>query len=259
MLLGVLGQQPELDVVAAPQLAAVELAAAGQRGDQRRLARAVGADERHVLGALEPQLGVLQQHAVADLQQPVLDLEHDAAGALGRLEGEAERPCRPSGRGPSRSILSSFFWRDWRLARAGARAEAVDEALELGDLGLLLLDRAPERQLALRLLGPPRVPGALEELRAARPRAPARTCRRPPGTSDRARPARRRRRAAAGAPPATPATRCRGGWWARRAAAGRVAGQRARQRGARELAAARTSPASGPGARRGTRARAASS
>ena len=58
-LLGVLGEQPELDVVAAAQLAAVELALAGERLDQRRLARAVGADERDVLAALEPQLGVL--------------------------------------------------------------------------------------------------------------------------------------------------------------------------------------------------------
>ena len=37
-VVGVLREQPELDVVPAPQLAAVELARAGQRRDQRRLA-----------------------------------------------------------------------------------------------------------------------------------------------------------------------------------------------------------------------------
>ena len=54
-----------------------------------------------------------------------------------------------------------------RLAGAGAGAEAVDEPLEPRDLGLLLLDRPAERELARRLLLAPGVPGALEEAAAA--------------------------------------------------------------------------------------------
>ena len=90
-LLRVLGEQPDLDVVPAPQLARRQLARAGERVDQRRLAGAVGADQRHVLAALEPQLEVLEQRALADPQRAVLDLEDHAARALGRLEREAER------------------------------------------------------------------------------------------------------------------------------------------------------------------------
>ena len=149
--------------MAAPQLAAVELAPAGQRGDQRRLAGAVGADQRDVLAALEPQLGVLQQRALADLEQPVLDLEDDAAGTLGRLEREAERlAVLRIGRQPV--DLVELLRPRRRLAGARAGAEARHEALELGDLGLLLLDHPAERELALGLLGAPRVPRALEEL-----------------------------------------------------------------------------------------------
>ena len=102
---------------------------------------------------------------VADLQLAVLELEHDAARALRRLEREPERlAVLRVARQPL--DLVELLRARLRLPGARAGAEAVDEALELGDLGLLLLDRAPERQLALRLLGPPRVPGALEELRA---------------------------------------------------------------------------------------------
>jgi hypothetical protein len=89
-LLRVLGEHAELDVVATPQLAAVELARPGQRVDQRRLPRPVRPDERHVLAALEPQLEVLEQCATADRQRTVLDLEHHAARALRRPEREAQ-------------------------------------------------------------------------------------------------------------------------------------------------------------------------
>src|SRR5204862_3761551 len=54
------------------------------------------------------------------------------------------------------------------LARLGRLvAKALDEALHALDLGLLLLDGAPERELARGLLAAPRVPGAVEEARAA--------------------------------------------------------------------------------------------
>ena len=55
-----------------------------------------------------------------------------------------------------------------RLARAGAGAEAGDEALEPLDLRLLALDGAPERQLARGLLLAPGVPGPGEVARAPR-------------------------------------------------------------------------------------------
>ena len=165
-LLGVLGEQPELDVVAAPQLAGVELALPGQRLDQRRLAGPVGADQRHVLAALEPQLEVVEQRALADPQRPVLDLEHHASRPLGRLEGEAER-LAVAGVARDPVDLLQLLHARLRLARPSAGPEAVDEPLEPRDLGLLLLDRPPERQLARRLLLAPGVPGALEEAAAA--------------------------------------------------------------------------------------------
>ena len=62
--------------------------------------------------------------ALADPQLAVLDLEHHAAGALGRLEREAERLAVARVARRCRSILSSFFGARLRLARAGAGAEA---------------------------------------------------------------------------------------------------------------------------------------
>ena len=86
-----LGEIAELDVVAAPQLAALERPVPGERVDQGRLAGAVGADERDVLAALEPELPVLEQRPARDLQPSVVQLEHHAAAALGAAEAEAER------------------------------------------------------------------------------------------------------------------------------------------------------------------------
>ena len=90
-LLGVLGEEAQLDVVAAAQLAVRERPAAGERLDQRRLARAVGADDRDVLAALEPQLGVLDQRAVAGADRRVLELERHASGAARAVELEPDR------------------------------------------------------------------------------------------------------------------------------------------------------------------------
>ena len=91
---------------------------ADQRLDQGRLARAVGADEADVLAALEPDLGVGDQRAVAGGDRRLVELEHDPAGALGGAEGERERAlvARVRPRPPrrrSRSIIFSFdcAWR----------------------------------------------------------------------------------------------------------------------------------------------------
>ena len=170
-LLGVLTEVADLDVVARAQPAAVELSLADQRLDEGRLAGAVGPDERDVLAALEPQLGVGEQDARrigADLQARVVELEDDAPRALGLLEGELE-PAPVARVALDALDLVELLEPVLGLARLGRLvAEALDEALHALDLGLLLLDRAAEGELARRLLAAPRVPGAVEEARAAR-------------------------------------------------------------------------------------------
>ena len=259
-LVGVLREQPELDVVAA--------CAACRRRARAPPASAVisvvlpeplAPTSDTCSAALEPQLGVLQQHPVADLQQPVLDLEHDAAGALRRLEGEAERLAVARVASEPLDLVELLLARLAPGARACPRGSGSTKRSSLAISACCFSIARPRASSRCAFSAPPGVPGALEELRRARPRAPARRCPRPPGTSGRAPRARSPRPATAGASPATPATRCPGGWWARRAAAGRdrpPAPAPARRGSARRR---RTSPASGPGARRGTRARAASS
>ena len=149
-----------------PHRAAVELAAAGQGGDQGRLAGPVRADQADVLAALQPQLRVLEQDAFADLQLRVLHLQHDAPGALRRGEGERERLLvAPVVRAPRPLGLEpiDLLHLGLRLARLRRlRPEALDEALHPLDLGLALLDVAAGRQLARGLLGAPGVPGTVE-------------------------------------------------------------------------------------------------
>ena len=136
-LLGVLAQVADLDVVAGPELAlddrspgaALRLAAAGQRLDQRGLARAVGADQRHVLAALEPQFAVVEQQAVADRHPAVLELEHHPTAALRGLEGELQPGAvgRPLGRAARSS--ASFLARDWAWrARVPARNRVTNRS-----------------------------------------------------------------------------------------------------------------------------------
>ena len=161
-----LGEVADLDVVAGAELARLELPPAGQRLDQRRLAGAVGADERDVLTALQPQLGVTEQPLAAGRQVGVLELEDDPPAALRRLEGELERgPVLGIGRDP----LDLVELLDPRLglSRPGAGPEARDEALQPLDLGLLALDGAAQGELARRLLPAPLMPGPGEELPAA--------------------------------------------------------------------------------------------
>ncbi len=119
-----------------------------------------------MLAALEPQLSVAKQHAVADADATVLELEDDAAAALRRLEREREAVTVALVAFDPLDLVEPLLPR-LRLARAGAGAEAGDELLEPSDLGLLALDRAAERKLTLRLLGAPLMPGAGEELAAA--------------------------------------------------------------------------------------------
>src|SRR4051812_10669790 len=156
----------DLRVVAAAELAGVELPVAGECLDQRGLAAAVGAHQRDMLAALEPQLDVAQQRAAGDADLALLHLQHHATAALRRLESEAQR-LAVAGIARDPLGLRELLGARLGLSRARARAEAVDEAFEAGDLGFLALDRAPERELARSLLLAPGVPRAVEEPAAA--------------------------------------------------------------------------------------------
>ena len=154
----------ELDVVAPSQLAVGQRAPAGQRLDQRRLAGPVGADQGHVLAPLEPQLGVLEQLALARRDRRSLELQGDAPAARPRLELE---PQRPAG---ARVLLQALHLGELLhpclgLARARPGAEARHEPLHALDLGLLALDRATQRELARGALLAPGMPRAGEEAR----------------------------------------------------------------------------------------------
>ena len=146
-----------------------------------------------MLAALEPQLGVVRAaRATPIFTQPVLDLEHHAARL--RSGGLNAKPSALPSRGsrPTRSILSSRFWRDCACrARVPARKRVTKRSSARSPASWRSIAR-PERQLALRLLEPPRVPGALEVASHGRPRARGPPCPPPPGTSGHARPARRR-------------------------------------------------------------------
>ena len=165
-LLGVLGEVPELHVVAGAQPPAIELAAAGQRLDQRRLAGAVRPDERHVFAPLQPQLAVLEQRPAGHLEPPALHVEHHPPRSLRAAELEAERAVVAWDRARPLHLVELLHPR-LGLARLGRLvAEALDEALHPGDLRLLLLDLLAELDLARGRLAAPRVPRAREEARA---------------------------------------------------------------------------------------------
>src|SRR5439155_20946536 len=164
-LLGVLREEADLGVVAPAELALLELAASGERLDQGGLAGPVRADERDVLPALEPQLGVAEQLLVARVQRRLPELEHHAAAALWRREREPECFARARVALDPLRLLQLLRTR-LRLPRARSRAEPGDEPLEPRDLGLLAFDGPAEGELARRALLPPRVPGPGEEARA---------------------------------------------------------------------------------------------
>src|SRR5947209_16415523 len=96
----------------------------------------------------------------------MLELEHDAAAALGRLEGELQGGA-VGGVGAQPLHPGELLDPRLRLAGAGPGPEAGDEALEPVDLRLLALDRAAQGQLTGGALAAPLMPGAGEELAAA--------------------------------------------------------------------------------------------
>ena len=89
----------------------------------------VGADQRYVLAALEPQLRVVEQLLVAGRQRRVLELEHHAAAALGRLERERQPGAVGSDRATAARSCPERLARDcaWR-ARVPARKRVTNRS-----------------------------------------------------------------------------------------------------------------------------------
>ena len=223
-LLGVLREMADLHVVACRELAARERPHARERVDERRLAGAVGSDERHVLAALEPQLGAVEQHLRrirADLDAPADQLEDDAPRALRRLEVELQPLAVARVALDALDLVQALDARLRLLGLRRLRPEALDErARAARSRPAACRSRAPSRSRAR----PARCATASTcrgSSASGRPRARARRCRRPRGTSGRARRGRSPRRARRASSRAIRATRCRGGSSARRAAAGR--------------------------------------
>ena len=136
----VLGEVRRLDAVAERTLPAAGLAAAEDRLEQRRLARAVRADQRDVLAALERERRVVQQLLVAGAQRRA-----PSASTTTRPDRAGFRNSKPSVRraaGPGLDLLrldavDLLLLRLRLLGLRVLRAEALDEALEPRDvLGL---------------------------------------------------------------------------------------------------------------------------
>ena len=168
-----LGQVADLDVVAGRQPAARRTARPPVSAlDERRLAGAVRADERDVLAALEPHRGVVQQH----LGRRGADLQVRAARA--RTRRAPERSALPKlsdisrvsrGSRSIRSILFSALTRDcaWRALVAFARKRSMKRSIRSISACCfsIALPSAISRAAASRA---PLVPRAGEEPRAAR-------------------------------------------------------------------------------------------
>ena len=78
----VLGEVAGHDSVAESDLPAVERVAVEDRGEERRLARAVRPDEADLLAALDHDRRVVEQSLVARRERDVVGLEDDAAGSV---------------------------------------------------------------------------------------------------------------------------------------------------------------------------------
>ena len=156
----------DLDGVADPNAPFVRLALADERAQQRRLPGAVRADERDVLAALEREGRVVQQLALADPQRDVVRLDDGPPAARRVDEAEAEAP-RPAREERDLLVERRLLLREAPdLRELGLRllrlrllvAEARDEALEARDVL-----RVPRRLLrrglqARRLLDAPGAP-----------------------------------------------------------------------------------------------------
>ena len=165
----VLGEVRGLDAVAELDPPRGGLAPAEHRLEQRRLARAVRADERHVLAALEREARRREQRLVARAEREPVGLDHDPARALRVQELEPERPplagarLRPGAFRRSISLCFDFAW----LAFV---ALAPKRSTNRSSCAIFSASRSALRACELgprRLLAPPEVPLAREVDRAA--------------------------------------------------------------------------------------------
>ena len=250
-LLLVLGEVRGLDAVAELDPPRGGLAPAEHRLEQRRLARAVRADERHVLAALErerspPRSSALSPGAQRRARRPRSRPGPSASGAGTRTRASVAAPGPDLGPGGLQAVdlallrlrlaAPSWPWRRSarRTVRAGRSSRRRGRRCAPANCARAACSR---RQ---RCHGP-------GSRRSGRGRARAPRSSPPRGTSGRARPGSPRRRSSRAALRATRSSRCRGGSSARRAAAGR-AGRRARGPARRASARRpRTSPAAGRG------------
>ena len=189
-LLGVLGEVAELHVVAAAQPAAVERRG-GRRAPRsasscrRRWARRATRARRARARARRPRAGCVP----GTVEPGVLELEHDAAGALGRAEAEAERarvarvaldPLRMLARAPSRATGPGA---PWSPCSGSARRSAPCARSRACCLSIAL----PSCELARRASPGARRARGRGRSAPGRPRARAPRCRPPRGTSGRGR------------------------------------------------------------------------
>src|SRR6266545_1646355 len=163
------------DTVTDADPATLRVAPPEQRLEQGRLARAVRADERDVLPALERERRVADELAAADRDCDVLRFDDRPAGTRRRDEAEAEL-ARAAGQERDlvlhlrALLLEAADLRQLRLRLLRLlllRAEAVDEALQADDV-LRVPRRLLRRRLQpRRLLDPPAVPRPGEVRRAS--------------------------------------------------------------------------------------------
>ena len=112
---------------------------AHQRLHQRGLARAVGAEQADALARLQAEADIVQDHRIGpitgfDVVQA--DQRERQLGRLGELDAELALGAHRLGAGQLGQALHAAL----RLRRLGGLGlEAVDEALQVGALGLLLL------------------------------------------------------------------------------------------------------------------------
>jgi hypothetical protein len=122
-----------------PHSAGCGLVPPENRLEQRRLARAVRADQRHVLAALEREGDTREQGLLAGRNAEPFGLEHGAAAPsrVEEVEAEALATARKEVDLPRRMsafLLEALDLRELHLRLSGhllrRRAEALDEPLE---------------------------------------------------------------------------------------------------------------------------------
>ena len=147
-----------------------------QRGEQRRLARAVRPDEADLLAALDDHRRAVEELLVAGGEPDVLDFEHDAAAPWWVEEVEAERAALLRQRLDLVACLRALRLEPRDLRQLGLRllrlrllvAEPLDEALEPRDVDGHAIRRLPGCRGPRRPFLPPLVPRPREVVRAAR-------------------------------------------------------------------------------------------